>query len=420
MAITTTLAQAQNSVALRQEYWDARLLKMITLEQENFVFSNLGRDVTVPYNQGTIVYKVRRYNPLPVRGLSSAGGDNEKLAEGAANNSLVPEVQTVSATLDQFGAWMELTDRVADIHMDDIKKEYMPELARHAAEVKERVVISKFADASVNWVGSFATDYALLKGAVATPADGVLTMKELRKAALFQKVNKRGGHSKFGGKPVAVIHPYVMADLLDDADLKDRLLVPGNENGPIKSGTLQNYQFYGMFVQETLIAESRSALSVLTAASKTAATLVALEALTTSTVAVGDVYYATTPKKFYKCATASGSASTWTEIAVPSAIYTSYVLGRDPYVVVKLGDGAVSWHSTGFQAEKTDPLAQKATFGYKMWVGAKVIDPIAIIKVYSTSQYDVTDYASFSFDHDNNGGTSAITTDVWAAPATQS
>lgn len=368
---TTTLAQAQNGVALTQEYWDSRLLRMIVLEKENFVFSNLGRDVTIPKNSGTIVYKVRRYNPLPVRGLTSAGGDNEKLAEGSANNALLPEVQTVSATLDQFGAWMEITDRVADIHMDDIKKEYMPELARHAAEVHEKVVLSKFADASVNWVGDYASDGALVDAAIADITDAVLTMKELRKAALFQKINKRGGHTKYGGKPVAILHPNVMADLLDDADLKDRLLVPGNENGPIKSGTLQNYQFYGMFVQETLIAEARSVAG-----------------------AVATTTYRT--------------------------IYTSYVLGRDPYVVVKLGDGSVTWHSTGFQAEKTDPLAQKATFGYKMWVGAKVIDPIAIIKVYSCSAYDVSGLATFSFDHDNSAGTAAITTDVWAATAAQS
>jgi N4-gp56 family major capsid protein len=267
---------------------------------------------------------------------------------------------------------MEITDRVQDIHMDNIKSEYMPELARHAAEVREKVIISKFTDASVNWVNNYASDAALVDGFIASAANGILTMKELRKAALFQKVNKRGGHDKYGGKPVAILHPNVMADLLDDTDLKDRLLTPGNENGPIKSGTLQNYQFYGMFVQETLIAESRSIAG-----------------------------------------TGDNSGTTKT-------VYTSYVLGRDPYVVVKLGDGSVEWKMTGFEAEKTDPLGQKATFGYKMWVGAKVIDPIAIIKVYSCSNYDVSGLATFSFDHDNNGGTSAITTDVWAAPATQS
>ena len=45
---------------------------------------------------------------------------------------------------------------------------------------------------------------------------------------------------------------------------------------------------------------------------------------------------------------------------------------------------------TGYAAEKTDPLGQRATFGYKMWTGAAVVDPIAITKIYSRSNYDVS------------------------------
>ena len=73
-------------------------------------------------------------------------------------------------------------------------------------------------------------------------------------------------------------------------------------------------------------------------------------------------------------------------------VYTSYVLGRDPYMVIKLGNGNVKFYDTGFTADKADPLAQKATFGYKLWTGAKVIDPLAITAVYSASAYDIALY----------------------------
>jgi N4-gp56 family major capsid protein len=332
----TKLAIAQQNDIKRQEYWNDRLLEIIKLETSNFVFSNLGRSVTIPRNQGTTTLALRRYNSLPVRNLTGAAPTagnlaDERLVEGLANKPLQVEAQRVEVSVDQYGAWIEITDHVKDIHMDDIKGIYQPELARHAAEVRERAIIDKFSEASEYFVGGVATEAAEL-----TDTD-VLTMKELRKVALSMKIHRRKGHTSFGGKPVAVLHPSVMEDLLDDEDLKNRLLTPGQENAPIKMGTLQSYMFYGMYVIETLIAE---------------------EQLIEDTE--GDF-----------------------------GVYTSYFLGYEPYAVSSLGNGSVEWKMTGFEATKDDPLGQRATFGYRMWGGAKVLDPIAITKIYSRSAYDL-------------------------------
>jgi N4-gp56 family major capsid protein len=224
--------------------------------------------------------------------------------------------------------------------MDDIKSIYQPELARHAAEVLERVVIASFSDASEYFIGTGVTavnDYT------STTAAATMTLVELRKIGLTLKNYRRKGHSKFGGKPVVVMHPNVMEDLLDDQDLVDKLLVPGNDNTPIKNGSLQQYKAYGMYFVETLVSE-------------------------------------------VVASTGTGTPN----------VYTSYMLGKDPYVVIGLGSGKITWHMTGFVADKSDVLAQKATFGYKMWAGAKVIDPIAITKIYSKSSYDIV--ADFSGD----------------------
>jgi N4-gp56 family major capsid protein len=327
LTYTNVLATAQQNDIKRQEYWDNRILGMIKLESENFVFSRIGRPVEIPKNQGTTKFSMRRYNSLPYRGT------DELLTEGNPNTPLQVEAQRVDVEIDQFGAWIEVTDNVKDIHMDDVKRIYQPELARHAAEVRERNTISKFTDASTYFVGGVAT-----AGAQLTDAD-ILTMKDLRKVALFMKVHNRQGHPAFGGKPVTIVHSAVMNDLLDDEDLKERILLPGTENVPIKIGTLASYQFYGMYVSETLIAET-----------------------STVTPQTGD----------------------------PFTVYTSYMLGKDPFVIASLGGGSVEWHMTGYAAEKTDPLGQRATFGYKMWTGAAIVDPIAITKIYSRSNYDVS------------------------------
>jgi N4-gp56 family major capsid protein len=341
----------------QREYWDNRLLEIIKLNSSNYVFVNLGKEVTIPKNEGTLTISMRRYNSLPIRSTGTGetfdllGG--EKLEEGLANTPLKVEAQKVQASVDQFGAWISITDHVQDIHLDDIKSIYQPELADHAAKVRELNVLAKLDDAS-EYFGADGTATSIEE--LVPPTDSVvgdvLTIQTLRRTALIMKNYNRMGHSKAGGKPLIVVHSNVMHDLLDDEDLKDRLLNPGQENAPIKIGTLASYMFYGLTVMETLMAEVQ-----------------------TVTPTEGDAFN----------------------------VYTSYLLGKDPYIVTKLGAGAVEWKMTGFEASKDDPLGQTSTFGYRMWTGAKVIDPIAITKIYSTSNYDVLSGMDYDYVNKTEG-----------------
>lgn len=329
-AANTTLAVLQKNGISQNEYWSRRILEMIKLEKENFVFTNLGMEVSIPLHEGTKTFTARRYNHLPYDSSTK-----HKLTEGEAPKALKPEAQKVSGVINQYGVVMEETDVAADIHFDNIKNIYQPELARHAAEVRERNIIENFTDASEYYVG------VDVNAADNVTAENILTFKDLRTVALSMTNYNRKGHRRYGGKFVAVMHPNVMNDLLDDEVLVNKLLIPGNENGPIKQGTLAKYMAYGMYFTDSLICEVKANSSELN-------------------------------------------------------VYTSYVLGQDPYMVIKLGNGNVKFFDTGFTADKADPLAQKATFGYKMWTGAKVTDPMAITKVYSASGYDVV--ADFTSD----------------------
>ena len=326
-AANTTLEILQRNNLKVEEYFSKRLLEMIKLEKSNFVFTNLGVEMNLPKNEGTRTFTVRRYNHLPV--------GNHILTEGVPPTALRPEGHKVSGVINQYGALMEETDVAADIHFDNIKTIYQPELARHAAEVIERNVISSFSDASEYFVGTNiddVDDYTALNAATS-----VVTFKDFRVVALTMSNANRKGHSRYGGKFVGVMHPNVMNDLLDDPVLVNKLLVPGNENGPIKQGTLAKYMAYGMYFTDTLV-----------------------------------------------CPVEANANSI--------NVYTSYVLGFQPYMVLGLGGQNVKFYDTGFTADKSDPLGQKATFGYKLWTGAKVIDPLAITAIYSTSAYDIALY----------------------------
>lgn len=308
------------------EYFSKRLLEMIKLERSNFVFTNLGVEMNLPKNEGTKQFAVRRYNHLPLNAVS-----DHALTEGVAPEALKPEGHKVFGTINQYGVIMDETDVAADIHFDNIKAIYQPELARHAAELIERNIVESFADASDYYVGTNATDEDDIT------ATDIAKFKDFRIAALTMSNANRRGHSRYGGKFVTVMHPNVMNDLLDDEVLVNKLLTPGGENGPIKQGTLAKYMAYGMYFTDTLV-----------------------------------------------CPVKANASSV--------NVYTSYVLGYNPYMVLGLGSSNVKFYDTGFGADKSDPLGQKATFGYKLWTGAKVIDPMAITAVYSASGYDIALY----------------------------
>ena len=329
-AANTTLAVLQRNDISQNEYWSKRILRMIVLEKSNFVFTQLGNEVTIPLHEGTTSFTARRYNHIP---YDKDG--KHKLTEGVAPTALKPEAQKVTGVVNQYGVVMEETDVAADVHFDNIKTIYQPELARHAAEVRERNIVDSFSDATVYYVGVGNTDVNGIE------ASDIITFKDLRTVKLTMENYNRKGHRKYSGKFVAVMHPNVMNDLLDDPVLVNKLLVPGNENGPIKQGTLAKYMAYGMYFTDSLI-----------------------------------------------CPVASNGSVN---------VYTSYVLGESPYMVISLGSSNVKFFDTGFTADKADPLAQKATFGYKMWTGSKVTDPMAITRVYSASSYDLA-LADFSKD----------------------
>lgn len=325
MTVKNTLGVVQTNEISQREYWEKRLLRMIVLETSNFVFSNLGIEKDIEPNQGTSTFSMRRNNHLPV--------GNHQLSEGVAPTALKVEGQKVQGTVNEFGALIRITNWVDDIHMGDVFREYQPELARHAAEVKERNILASFTDASEYFAGGVATAKTEL-----TTAD-VLGLKDVRLVWLTMKNYRRKGHVQYGGKPVCIVHPNVMQDLLDDDSLEKKLLVPGNENQVIKIGTLDQYMAYGVYFQETLIAE------------------------------VEEVNI--------------GTAQTPNLVNV----YTSYILGEDPYMVLKLKN--LKWFSKGFTSDSGDPLGQNAHMGYRFWTGAKIIDPMAIYKVYSVSAFDV-------------------------------
>ena len=84
-AANTTLAVLQRNGISQNEYWSKRILEMIKLEKSNFVFTELGTEVTIPLHEGTKTFTANRYNHLPYD-----SEDKHKLTEGVVPTALKP------------------------------------------------------------------------------------------------------------------------------------------------------------------------------------------------------------------------------------------------------------------------------------------------------------------------------------------
>lgn len=345
MSINTLAVVQANGLSV-DEYWQKRLLGIIALERSEMPFQTLGVEKMIPLNQGTKVFTMRRYNRLPVNLIDML------LAEGVAPDAMKVEGQKVSGTVYQYGALIKATDVQEEIHFDNIFSIYQPELARHAVEAIEKVVLASFSEASEYFVGNHLDKDELEE-------TDILTFVDLRRVALKMQINLRKGHSKTG-TPIVIVRPEVMNDLLDDDALQNKMLATGQDNTPIKFGSLKSYRVYNLFIQEALMCEVETIPAVI----------------------------------------GTGTAGAPQFPAFP--VYTSYVLGFEPYIVLKLGN--LTWHNVPFKATVGNELAQIASVGYKMSVGAKVIDPLAITLVYSRSNYATEDLTA---------------SDKWTRPASQ-
>lgn len=331
---TNYLSVLQANGLSEDQFWSTSLQKMIVLERENFVFSKLAKKERIPANEGTRIWTTRRYLHLPV------DLDKGLLAEGVAPTPMTVEGKTVSGTVNQYGAYIELSDVANDLHFDNIFGIYQPELARHAAETVERALIANIkAEASVRFAGD-ATAVTNIDAA------DLLTFDDVRRAWALMKNHRRRGHRLAGGKPILVAHPNVLQDLLDDTDVvKDLIIVPGYDEKIIKTGSINEYTVYGVYFMESLVLEP-------------------------------------------------------SPLGTDSAnVYTSVLVGEDGFVMLDLGAGDVKWYKKGFVADSNDPLGQKATVGYKLWTGGKVVDPMAVTIIYSGSGFD-TEIGNLATDNE--------------------
>jgi len=193
-------------------YVAADLLKRA---HQALVLQQFGQLKPIPKNMSETI-KFRRYEALAVATTA--------LTEGVTPSGSSITSTDYSATLEQYGDWVGITDVVADTHEDPIIREYSDVLAQQAGETVETVLFN---------ILKAGTNVFYANGSARTDVNTPLTLNLQRKITrAFKRQNAKQITSKLSSsakmdtvnvKPsfIAVVHPDAESVIRGLAGFKD-------------------------------------------------------------------------------------------------------------------------------------------------------------------------------------------------------
>ena len=193
---TTTLATTIH------EYFDRKLLEVAKTQ---FVYANFGQKRTIPKNYGKSI-EFRRYT------LFTPSTTTQKLTEGTTPTGQTLSQTVVTASIAQYGAYVEVSDLLQMTATDDVINDSVMLLGEQIGTVLDWVTRDEMLlTTSIQRVAARAADDNI------TSAD-VLTIQEVQKAVRTLKLNKARKFSMNGRAPhfVCIVDPSVAMDIQND------------------------------------------------------------------------------------------------------------------------------------------------------------------------------------------------------------
>ena len=309
-----------------QAYSDRRLLERAT---PLLVLQQWGQVRPLPKKK-TQTIKFRRYEALdPV---------TTPLAEGVTPTGATLTVTDISATVYQYGQYVQLTDVIMDTHEDPVLNETVDILAEQAAESVEKIRFGilkagtsvRYANGTSRSAVNTTVEAADLKLAIRDieSQNGKPFTKVIRPS---DKVNTMGIQPSF----VGYCHPYVQYDL---EDLTDFLPTSQYAQGKEMQGE------FGAYKRIRFCA---------------------------STIAEG-----------WLGAGASGGTGVQ-ETGGNADVYPILVFGRNAYGITPLGNktSAETYIKPLGSAGAADPLNQRGTAGWKTWQTAVILNDLFMVRI---------------------------------------
>ncbi len=391
---------------------------LIELAGPNLVFDQFAQKRPIPHGSGKTI-EFRKFNSLP-KAMSP-------ITEGVTPTGSSLTVVPVTATVDQYGDFVELSDMLEMTSVDPIVVEATRQLADQAGRTIDTVVRNQImGGTNVNYcpiVSANGTETPVTSRHDLT-ADAKLRVKDVFKAAAQLKAMNA---PTIDGSYVAVIHPYVAFDLMQEAgnqwlDIQKYTDPKGILHGEI--GTLGGVRFVQsteakIFCGEDLSASSRDLTvsaysgsasdSSCTAGTPTAYRITASGA-TAALVGREVIYYDVSAGKSYHTTVkgvtpASGYVYVADSLGVTYAsgdklcpgeggsagisVFATLFIGANAYGATDIGGGGIE-HIVKQKGYGNDPLNQRSSVGWKATKAATRLVEEYMLRVESGSSFSGT------------------------------
>lgn len=372
---------------------------LITLAGANLVHEQFGQKRPIPAGSGKTV-EFRRFSSLP-KALTP-------ITEGVtpAGNKL--SVTPVTATVEQYGDYVEQTDLLELTAVDNTIVETTKKLADQAGKTIDTVV-REVINAGTNVLYSRKNSsgtYSDVTSRADLDENCKLTVRDVFRAAAELKAMNA---PKIDGCFAAVIHPYVAYDLMQEAgdEWMDVAKYVSPENvltGEI--GRLAGIRFVesseAKIFAPKVISDGKCRLTVKTANAE-ASTSIAIDEVLTSAASVSIPVYVDGVENTVTAITTSNGATTLTVATATtcavgdvicgkgagrdgSAVFSTIVLGADAFGVTDVANGGIE-HIVKQKGYGNDPLNQRSSIGWKALGCAEILVDEYIVRIESGSSY---------------------------------
>lgn len=395
---TQTTGSAELSDEMKVFYSDY----LIDNAVPNLVHDQFGQKHPIPKNKGKTI-EFRKYAPLP-KALTP-------LQEGVTPSGKSLSVSTITATVAQYGDYIELSDILLLTAIDNNLVHATKLLGNQSGETLDTITREVMSGGTnVQYADAQVSARYLLVGGDATEANNhYLTVDCVRRAVRTLKNNKA---KKISGSYVAIIHPDTEYDIMGDDDWVSAAEYAGStqifegEIGKIHGVRFVETTEAKIFHAKDLSAANRN-LGVASVAGKVftvdeALTAGDATALVGRKVVVKGYQYTVTAA----AAGAAGAATVTVAENVQGAPGGSDIMypgeagaaGRDVYSTIFLGEdayGTTDISGGGLEnivkqlgsAGTADPLNQRATTGWKATKVAEILVDNYMVRAETASTF---------------------------------
>ena len=402
--LNTNVTTDADLSAENKTFWDKAL---IVLAGPELVHDQFAQQRDIPKGNGKTI-EFRQFDPLPEQ--------TAPLTEGVTPAGQELSVNSMTATVAQYGGYVTTSDVLDMTALDPIVNEATKLIARQAGETLDSIT-RDVVNAGTNVMYALGKTSGTVNAAAPTSratigyTSGVtnhnLTVDDVKRAV---RALKRQNAPKIRGDYVGIIHPDVAYDLMRDPEwLSPKQYVDTQD---IYAGEIG--KLYGVrFIENTRakvfrpvdLTEGSRTLTVRSAVTSSASVPVAEKitaadaaALAGKKVMAGDTEVTISSATAGDAGSAALTLSAATSIAKDTVIwpegagangqdvYSTLIIADDAYGTTKVTGGGLQHIVKPLgSGGSSDPLNQRATVGWKATKTAKILVPQYLVRIESSA-----------------------------------